>query len=111
MGCAAQYKNAVFYGVIGLLLAAAVFPATGFTPAAKRPRRPCSSMSPWPSTSASRRDQPQAKAVQEVAEDFQRIFTSLRQPVQRKHRAASLMPTCATRSATSRRPPSITRPH
>jgi tetratricopeptide (TPR) repeat protein len=75
-GLAAQYKNAVFYGVIGLLLVAALF--SGYRLYASREEAKAAVLLAESLTKYERlkKDQPQAKAVQEVAEDFKRIFTS-----------------------------------
>jgi len=75
-GLAAQYKNAVFYGVIGLLLAAALF--SGYRLYSSREEAKAAVLLDESLAKYERlkKDQPPAKAVQEVAEDFQRIFTS-----------------------------------
>lgn len=75
LGLAAQYKDAVFYGVIGLLLVAAL---SGYRFYVGREEAKASVLLEESLAKYERlkKDEPQAKAVQAVAEDFQRIFTS-----------------------------------
>jgi hypothetical protein len=97
-GLATQHKDAVFYSLIGLLLVAALF--SGYRLYASREEAKAAVLLEEALAKYERlkKDQPQAKAVQGVPTGPTEALPGL------------LTPTCATRLATSPRPPSITRP-
>jgi len=76
LGLAAQYKDAVFYGVIGLLLVAALFSGYRFYASREEAKAAVLLEESLVKYERLKKDEPQAKAVQGVAADFQRIFTS-----------------------------------
>jgi len=76
LGLAAQYKDAVFYGVIGLLLVAALFSGYRFYASREEAKAAVLLEESLVKYERLKKDEPQAKAVQDVAADFQRIFTS-----------------------------------
>ena len=76
LGLATQYKNAVFYGMTGLLLVAALFSGYRYYVGREENKAAMLLEESLVKYERLKKDEPQAKAVQEVAKDFQRIFTT-----------------------------------